>query len=345
MIHRVSSGLASRDADAEARGLLAEPEGERLVLLAGSSHPSLARAVATHLENPLTPAEVGRFADGEVRIRLGANLRRRDVYLLQPTGPPVNENLMELLALADACRRAAARWITAVIPYFGYARQDKPQVREPITAKMTADLLTRVGVNQVLVLDLHSAQVQGFFDCPVAHVTARGVLVEALQKEGLADAVVVSPDAGFMKQAGRFAAALELPLAVTHKERLGTGEIKAGVLVGDVRDRRPIIVDDMITTGGTILRCLETLLEAGARPEVTVAATHALLVDPAASVLNHWAIRQILVTDSLPRSEWSTDIPLRVVSVAPLIAEAIRRCHTGESVRELGAEPRKGDLP
>lgn len=340
MVHRISSGLAGRNteavAPAEGDRPLPGPEEERLVLLSGSAHPGLARAVAAHLQIPLAPAEVGRFPDGEVRIRLGANLRRRDVYLLQPTGPLVNENLFELLALVDACRRAAARWITAVIPYFGYARQDKAQAREPITARMTADLLTRVGVDQVLVLDLHSPQVQGFFDCPVAHVTALGVLVEALQQEQIADAVVVSPDAGFMKQAGRFAAALDVPLAVTHKERLATGEVEAGALVGEVRDRRPIIVDDMITTGGTILHCLETLLEAGARPEVTVAATHGVFVDPAGSVLNHWGIRQILVTDSLPRSEWSSELPIRIVSVAPLVAEAIRRCHTGESVRELG---------
>jgi ribose-phosphate pyrophosphokinase len=318
-----------------ARRSEAVAEGEPPLLLSGSAHPALAEAVAAHLREPLALADVGRFADGEVRIRLGANLRRRDVFVLQPTGPLVNDNLVELLALVDACRRAAARWITAVIPYFGYARQDKAVAREPITARMTADLLTRVGVDQVVVLDLHSPQVQGFFDCPVAHISALGVLVEALRQERIEEAVVVSPDAGFVKQAGRFAAALGVPLAVTHKERLATGEVTAGTLVGEVRDRRPIIVDDMITTGGTILRCLETLLQAGARPEATVAVTHGVFVDPAASVLSHWGIRRILVTDSLPRSEEAAELGVRVVSVAPLLAEAIRRCHTGESVREI----------
>jgi ribose-phosphate pyrophosphokinase len=318
-------------------GLLrSEPEERPPVLLAGSAHPLLAKAVARQLQVSLGPAEVGRFPDGEVRIRLGANLRRRDVYLLQSTGPPVNENLVELLALVDACRRGAARWITAVIPYFGYARQDKPQAREPITARMTADLLTHVGVDQVLALDLHSPQVQGFFDCPVGHMTALRVLAEALRQERVADPVIVSPDAGFMKQASRFAAALKAPLAVTHKERLATGEVEVGALVGEVRGRRPIIVDDMITTGSTLRRCLETLLEAGAEPEATVAATHGLFVDAAPSTLDHWAIRQIIVTDSLPHNEAAANLPIRVVSVAPLLAEAIRRSHTGESVRELG---------
>jgi ribose-phosphate pyrophosphokinase len=291
--------------------------------------------VAAQFRRSLTPVEVGRFPDGEVRIRLGANLRRRDVFVLQPTGPPVNENLVELLALVDACRRAAARWITAVIPYFGYARQDKPQAREPITGRMSADLLTRVGVDQVLALDLHSPQVHGFFDCPVDHVTAVGVLAEALRQEPIADAVVVSPDAGFVKRASRYAAALGAPLAVTHKERLATGEVEAGVLVGDVRGRRPVLVDDMITTGGTIQRCLKTVLDCGALPEVTVAATHGLFVGSAPELLAHPAIHQILVTDSLPLPPAAGSLPVRVVSVAPLLAEAIHRCHTGESVREL----------
>jgi ribose-phosphate pyrophosphokinase len=306
------------------------------MLLAGSAHRELANAVASHLGMALMPAEVGRFPDGEVRIRLGANVRRRDVFILQPTGPPVDENLVELLALIDACRRSAARWITAVIPYFGYARQDRPQVREPITARMAANLLTGVGVDQVLVLDLHSAPVQGFFDGPVDHVTAQGVLTEALRDEAITEAVIVSPDAGFMKQAGRMAAALGVPMAVTHKERLATGEVRAGVLVGDVRGRRPVIVDDMITTGGTIHQCLETLLAAGAAPEVMVAATHGLFVEPAPTVLDHPAIRRIFVTDSLPLPPMGGRLPVQVVSVAPLLAEAIRRSHSGGSVRELG---------
>jgi len=318
--------------------------GEPLALLTGSAHPALAAAVAREIGVSLTPAEVGRFPDGEVSIRLEANLRHRDVYLLQPTGPPVNESLVELLALVDACRRASAFRITAVIPYFGYARQDKPQAREPITGRMTANLLARVGVDQVLALDLHSPQVQGFFDLPVDHLTALPVLAEALRTEQVADAVVVSPDAGFMKQAGRFAAALGVPLAVTHKQRLPTGEVEAGVLVGEVRGRRPVIVDDMITTGGTIRRCLETLLSAGALPEATVAATHGLFVGPAAASLAHRAIRRIFVTDSLPAAPGAGTLPVRVVSIAPLLAEAITRSHRGESVREL-AGLQKGALP
>jgi ribose-phosphate pyrophosphokinase len=306
------------------------------MLLSGSAHRKLAEAVAAELKMPLTPAEVARFPDGEVCIRLGANLRRRDVYLLQPTRPPVNENLVELLALVDACHRAAARGITAVIPYFGYARQDKPQAREPIAARMTADLLTRVGVDQVLALDLHSPQVRGFFDCPVDHVSALGVLVSALREDAIFDPVVVSPDAGFVKQAGRFAAALGAPLAVAHKQRHATGEVETVTLVGEVRERRPVIVDDMITTGSTIRHCLEAVLGAGARPEVTVAATHGLFVGGAASLLAHAAIRRILVTDSLPPSPGVGSLAVRVVSAAPLLAEAIRRCHGGESVRELG---------
>lgn len=308
---------------------------EPLVLVTGTAHPALAKAVADRLAIPLAAAEVGRFPDGEVAIRLAANVRRRDVYLLQPTGPPVNENLMELLALADACRRAAALSLTAVIPYFGYARQDRLQTREPITARMVADLLACVGIDHLLTLDLHSPQVQGFFDGPVDHLTALGVLTEALREQATPDAVVVSPDAGFMKQAGRFAQALEVPLAVTHKQRGPSGEVEAGALAGEVRRRRPIIVDDMITTGGTIARCLETVLAAGAVPEVTVAATHGLFVAGAAEALSHPAIRRIVVTDSLPLPPAAAALPVRVVSVAPLLAEAIHRCHEGESVREL----------
>jgi ribose-phosphate pyrophosphokinase len=312
-----------------------ETPSEPLALLTGSAHPSLAEAVAAQLQIPLAPVEVDRFPDGEVRIRLGANLRRRDVYVLQSTGPPVNENLVELLALVDACRRAAARWITGVVPYLAYGRQDKPQFREPILARMTADLLTCAGVDQLLALDLHSPQVQGFFDCPVAHVTALGVLVAALREEAVPEAVVVSPDAGFIKKAGRFAAALGVPLAVTHKQRRVTGEVEDLLLVGEVRGRRPVIVDDMITTGGTIQRCLEMVLRSGALPQVTVAATHGLFVEPAPTALAHPAIRRILVTDSLPLPPAAESLPVRVVSVASLLAEAIRRSHTGESVREL----------
>jgi ribose-phosphate pyrophosphokinase len=309
--------------------------GEPLALIAGTAHPTLAAAVAAEFGITLTATEVGRFPDGEVSIRLGANIRHRDIYLLQPTGPPVNENLVELLALVDACRRAAAGRITTVIPYFGYARQDKPQVREPIMARAVADLLTRLGADQVMTLDLHSPQVRGFFDCPVDHLSAAGILIAALKEEQIADPIVVSPDAGFMKQAGRFAAALAAPLAVTHKQRLATGEVEAGVLVGDVRGRRPIIVDDMITTGTTILRCLETLLAAGALPEVTVAATHGLFVGSAPDLLAHPAVRRILVTNSLPRPASTSGLPIRETHIAPLLAEAIRRCHRGESVREL----------
>jgi ribose-phosphate pyrophosphokinase len=311
--------------------------GEPMALLTGSAHPTLAEAIAREIGISLTAALCGRFPDGEISIRLGANLRHRDVYLLQPTGPPVNENLVELLALVDACRRASAFRITAVIPYFGYARQDRPQAREPITGRMVANLLQRAGADQVLALDLHSAQVQGFFDIPVDHLTGQHVLVESLRETGSTGSVVVSPDAGFVRQATRFATALGVPMAVTHKQRLTSGEVEAGVLVGDVQGKRPIIVDDMITTGGTIRRCLETVLAAGALPEVTVAATHGLFVGHAAATLAHPAIQRIVVTDSLPTTPFAEILPIEVVSIAPLFAEAIYRSHTGGSIRELGA--------
>jgi ribose-phosphate pyrophosphokinase len=316
--------------------------GEPMALLTGSAHPALAEAIAREIGISLTATLCGRFPDGEVSIRLGANLRHRDVYLLQPTGPPVNENLVELLALVDACRRASAFRITAVIPYFGYARQDRPQEREPITGRMVANLLQRAGADQVLALDLHSAQVQGFFDLPVDHLTGLHVLVDALRGDNRADAVVVSPDAGFVRQASRFSAALGVPMAMTHKQRLPGGEVEAGALVGEVKGKRPILVDDMITTGGTIRRCLETVLAAGALPEVTVAATHGLFVGDAAATLAHPAIRRIVVTDSLPTRAKAQALPIKVVSLAPLLAEAIYRSHTGGSIRELAASVKGG---
>jgi ribose-phosphate pyrophosphokinase len=314
--------------------------GEPMALLTGSAHPTLAKAIAQEIGVSLTSAECGRFPDGEVSIRLGDNMRHRDVYLIQPTGPPVDENLMELLALVDACRRASAFRITTVIPYFGYARQDRPQEREPITGRLIANLLQRAGADQLLALDLHSAQVQGFFDIPVDSLTGQHVLVESLRETVSTEAVVVSPDAGFVRQATRFAAALGVPMAVTHKHRRTSGEVEAGVLVGDVQGKRPIIVDDMITTGSTIRRCLETLLAAGALPEVTVAATHGLFVGDAAATLAHAAIRQIVITDSLPAAPAAQILPIAVASIAPLLAEAIYRSHTGGSIRELGVSSR-----
>lgn len=249
-------------------------------LFSGSAHPDLARRVAEALGVPLGKALVDRFPDGEVRVRLLESVRGEDVYLIQPTCPPVNDHLMELLLLADAARRSSAGRINAVIPYFGYARQDKQtEGREPISARLVAGLLERVGVERVIAIDLHAPQIQGFFDIPVDHLSAVRLFARYLREKGYVEnAVVVSPDAGRAEEARRLAERLGLPLAMLAKRRLGPRETSVTYVIGDVEGKRPILVDDIVSTGGTIRRGVEALLQAGALPEVVVMATHAVLV-------------------------------------------------------------------
>jgi ribose-phosphate pyrophosphokinase len=294
-------------------------------IFAGRANVALATSVAVEMGVRLGACSVERFPDGELSVRLDEPVRGREVLIIQPTSPPVNDHLIELLAFADACRRASAAHITAVMPYFGYARADKRHGRrEPITASMVAALMQAVGVNHVVTIDLHAPQIEGFFHIPVDSLTTAPVMVEALRPGLPPDIVVVSPDAGRVRMATEYARLLGAPVAVLHKERASGVETRITRLVGDVRDRPCLIIDDMISTGGTIAESVEALLDAGARPEIIVAATHGLLLAGAREKLARAVTREVLVTDTVapPAHDWPQ---LRVVSVAPLIASALRR--------------------
>jgi ribose-phosphate pyrophosphokinase len=309
-----------------------------LVLLSGTSAPELAAGVAAELGVSPGGRSITRYPDGEVELRLDESVRGREVLLIQSTGPPVNDHLMELLTLADACRRSAAARITAVVPYFGYARADKRRGRrEPITASLVAQLIQAAGIDHLITIDLHAAQIEGFFHIPVDSLTAVPTLVQALRDRLPPDAVVVSPDAGRIAMATEYAHRLGGPVAILLKRRSSGTETAVTHVIGEVRGRPCLIVDDMISTGGTIARAVEALLAAGARPEIVVAATHGLFVGAAWTVLGHEAIREVLVTDSVAPAQ--SDRRLRVVSVAPLIAAAIGQVLAGGSLGDLYRDP------
>ncbi|MDI6828751.1 MAG: ribose-phosphate pyrophosphokinase [Armatimonadota bacterium] len=314
---------------------LQRPRGE-LEVFSGTAHPELALEVAMRLGRSLGRLNVSRFPDGEVHVQIEESVRGKDVFIIQPTCPPVNENFTELLIMLDALYRASAGRITVVIPYYGYARQDKKTTgREPITARMVADMLTAGGADRILAMDLHSPQIQGFFRIPVDHLTAVGALCLELRALEIKDAVVVSPDAGRVKLATEYANRLGLPVVIIHKRRIGPEQTEAVYVVGDVRGKRPIIIDDMITTGGTIERSVNALLEQGAKEEIYVAATHPVLVESAIERLSNPTIKNVLVTNTIPVPSGKMLQKLRVVSIAHLIADAIRSIHTDSSVSQL----------
>lgn len=304
------------------------------VIFAGTANPELAQAIAGCLNMPLGASEVERFPDGEVSIRINESIRRKDVFIIQPTSPPVNDHLVELLTFADACRRSSAASITAIVPYFGYARADKRGSgrREPITASLVAALMQTAGIDHLLTLDLHTPQLEGFFHIPVDSLTAEQPLSQAIAAEIPGDVVVVSPDAGRVPLATRYAHHLGTSVVVLHKQRKSGSETKVTHIVGDVRARTCLIIDDMISTGGTIAESVEALISAGARAEVYVAATHGLFTGNAAEKLRN--VHRLFVTntvavccDGLPQ--------VRVVSIAPLLATAINRIMYDGSLNQL----------
>jgi len=304
------------------------------LVFSGTANAVLAAAVTAELGVRPGFRAITRFPDGETAVRLDESVRGREVFLIQPTSPPVNDHLMELLTFADACRRAAAARITAVVPYFGYARADKRHgQRQSITASLVAQLMQTAGVDQIVTLDLHAEQIEGFFHIPVDNLTAVPTFCQALRGRLPEGMVVVSPDTGRVAMATDYAHRLGSPVAVLHKRRTSGTETQVTHVVGDVRGRSCLIIDDMISTGGTIARAVEALLEAGARREIVVAASHGLFVGEARAKLSHTAIRDVFVTDSVAADRsWPR---LRVVSIAPLIAEAIRRLHAGGSLGDL----------
>jgi ribose-phosphate pyrophosphokinase len=306
------------------------------VLFAGSAHRELAEIIAHHLGLEPGTCSVHRFPDGETTVQLLETVRRKEVLLVQPTSPPVNDHLVELLAFIDTCRRSSAARITAIIPYFGYARADKRHGRrEPVTASMVTTLLQAMGVDQVVTVDLHAPQIEGFFHVPVDNLTAVPTLCASMKEHLPADTVVVSPDAGRVKMATRYAEHLKMPVAVLHKQRQSDTQTEVTHLVGDVQDRPCLIIDDMIATGGTLADSMNVLLRAGAQPKLWVAATHGLMLDGARENLSHEAIHGVYITDTIPQDSRHDWPHLNVVSIGPLIAEAIRRFLIHDQIRDL----------
>ncbi len=310
------------------------PEGIKLI--SGNAHRELAQAVARHLGLTLTDATVATFSDGEIMIQVNENVRGSDVFVLQPTCPPVNHNIMELLLMLDALKRASAKRITAVLPYYGYARQDrKAQPRVPISSKLVADLITAAGANRVLTMDLHAGQIQGFFNIPVDHLYASPVLLEYIRRSEFKDLVVVSPDAGGVERARAFAKRLKASIAIVDKRREATNVSQVMNVVGEVRDRDAVILDDLIDTAGTITQAAQALKDKGAR-RVYAACTHAVLSGPAVERVNASVLQELIVTDTIPLDSKKEACPkLTVLSVAPLLAEAIRRIHEESSISSL----------
>jgi ribose-phosphate pyrophosphokinase len=303
-------------------------------IFTGSANPALARAIAKYLDIPLGEATVSSFPDGETFVKINQNVRGRDVYIVQPTCPPTNQNIMELLIMIDAARRASASRITAVMPFYGYARQDrKDQPRVPITAKLVANLLVAAGTNRVLTMDLHAQQIQGFFDIPVDHLYAAPVLYRYIASKKLDNFIVVSPDVGGMKMASAYSQMFHVGLAIVAKKRISATAIEAQYLVGDVKDKDVLLVDDLTETAGTLTAAAKLLKESGAR-RIFAGVSHAILGELAEKRLKESVIDELITTDSTPVREIS-GFKVTVLSVADVLGEAIKRIHGGESVSSL----------
>jgi ribose-phosphate pyrophosphokinase len=308
---------------------------DNFVVLSGSANPALARAIAERLASRLASCRIERFPDGEISAELEQTVRDQHVFVVQPTSPPVNDHLMELAALADACRRAAAHRVIAVAPYLGYARADRRKHRRvPIMGRIAADLLEASGVQHLVTMDLHSPQIEGFFHIPVENLSAVPLLVETLRGRIASDSVVVSPDFGAVQRASAFAEMLGCSIAILPKRRLSGSEVEVSKLIGEVAGRPCVILDDMISTGGTILKAIEAVRDAGGRPDILVVATHGVFTAGAREKLLAAGAADLLVTDTVAACPGG-DAGVRRVSVAPLLAAALRRIAVGESLRDL----------
>ncbi len=306
---------------------------DKLAIFSGNANLVLAKDICKNLKVKLQDALVGRFSEGEIRVKINENVRGKDVFVVQPTCPPSNDNLMELLIMIDALRRASAQRITAVIPYFGYARQDrKDQPRVPITAKLVANLLTTAGANRILTMDLHAGQIQGFFDIPVDHLFSVGVFVDYFSKMNIKDLVVVSPDVGSIKMARAYAKRVSAGLAIIDKRRVSPEKAEAMHIMGEVEDKNVIIIDDMIATGSSLIEAVEALKKARAKT-IYAAITHGILSGPAIERIDQCkGLEKLLISDSVPLSAEKQHARIEVLSVANLLAEAIKRIHNEESV-------------
>ena len=306
------------------------------IIFTGNANPVLATDICKYLGQPPGKAKVKRFSDGEVQIEIDDNVRAKDVFVVQPTSFPVNENLVELLLLIDAFKRSSPRRITVVIPYFGYARQDKKVApRVPISAKLVANLLTTAGANRVITMDLHAGQIQGFFDIPVDNLFAAPVLIEHMRKAFGEDLVIVSPDAGGVERARAFAKRLNAGLAIVDKRRTAPNQAKAMAVIGNVQDKKVVILDDMVETAGTMAEAANSLMKHGAK-EVHACCTHAVLSGPAIDRINNSSIKSLVVTDTIAMTESKKKCDKIVtLSIARLFGEAIIRSHNGDSVTSL----------
>ena len=307
-----------------------------LRIFTGNAHPGLAQAVCDYLELPMGQAEVFKFANDNTFVRILENVRQRDVFILQPTGAPTNDNLMELLIMIDACKRASAGRITAVVPYYGYSRTDKKdQPRVPITARLVADLLTAAGADRLLTVDLHAGQIQGFFNIPVDELTALPLLAGYFKDKEIADLVVVAVDVGISKRARDVAEQLNVPLAIIEKRRVDNDD-RAETLnvIGDVRGKAALTFDDEILTGGTTVNAGQALLDCGVT-QVYCCATHPVFARRAYEVIADSSFAEVVVTDTLPLAGGQPCDKVKVLSIAPLLGEAIRRIHQGQSVGAL----------
>ncbi len=306
-------------------------------LISGTANPELAQKISEYLATPLVQTKITRFSDGEIFVEIKENVRGADVFIIQPTCPPVNENLVELLIMIDATRRASARRITAVIPYYGYARQDrKTAPRTPITAKLVANVIVVAGARRVLTMDLHAGQIQGFFDIPVDHLYAMPVFLEYLKDKFRGEEIViVSPDAGGVERAREYAKRLNATMAIVDKRRPRPNESEVMNIIGDVKDKIAVIIDDMIDTAGTICKAASAIMDRGAK-EVYAVATHPVLSGPAVERLAQSPIKEVVVSDTIPLREEAQRLDkIKVLSVSKLLGEAIRRIHTDDSISSL----------
>jgi ribose-phosphate pyrophosphokinase len=311
-------------------------EEKGIFIFAGNSNPDLADKICDYLDLPLGGATVSTFSDGEIQIEINENVRGRDVFVIQSTCAPVNDNLVELLLMVDALKRSSARRITPVLPYFGYARQDKKVApRVPISAKLVANMLTVAGVKRVITMDLHAGQIQGFFDIPVDNIFAAPVLIEHIRDNFNANLTIVSPDAGGVERARAFAKRLNADLAIIDKRRSAPNQAKAMAVIGDVTDKIAVILDDMADTAGTLTEAVEAIQKAGAR-EIHACCAHAVLSGPAIDRINESSLKSLVVTDTIPAGDKAAACDkIVVLSISELVGEAIIRSYRGDSVTSL----------
>ncbi|MDR3196147.1 MAG: ribose-phosphate pyrophosphokinase [Endomicrobium sp.] len=307
----------------------------KLKIISGNANIELAKQITQNLGVELSEAKIGRFSDGEIQVKIIDNVRGADCFVIQPTCPCVNENLMELLIMADALKRASARRITAVVPYYGYARQDrKAEPRVPITARLIADLLATAGVARLLTMDLHAGQIQGFFDIPVDHLYAKPILSKYFQDKNLKDVAVVSPDAGGVERARSFAKLIHADLVIVDKRRPRPNEASIMNVIGEVKDKTCIILDDLVDTAGTLTKVADVIKEKGAA-RVLAAVSHGVLSGEAKQRVQNSALEELVITDTIPLSKEGPNEKIVVLSVASILAEAIKRISNNESISAL----------